>query len=84
MCARLASRQARFTRHDADAMKRDVRTVLAALSQPVGTSRASAKGGGVTEAEYDGAVVRLLAASVVLVETGAVDSAVQEGGVTWA
>ena len=65
--------QGKATQADVDAMKDGLDTIRTALVQPVGTSRAS-KDGGATEAEYDGAVIRVLGAAMVLYLSGALDT----------
>lgn len=69
----LAEWQDKATQADVDALKDGLDTIRTALVQPVGTSRAS-KDGGVTEAEYDGAVIRVLGAAMVLYLSGALDT----------
>ena len=61
------------TSADVDALKDGLDTIRTAMVQPVGTSRA-AHDGGVTEAEYDGAVMRVIAAAMVLYLSGALDT----------
>lgn len=57
------------SREDVDALKDGLDTIRTALVQPVGTAR----GGGVTEAEYDGAVMRVIGAAMALYLSGELD-----------
>lgn len=57
------------TKADVDAMKDGLDTIRTACVQPMGTAR----GSGVTEAEYDGAVMRVVAAAMVLYLSGELD-----------
>lgn len=61
----------RYTRSDAAALDRDCKTVMLCAGQKVGAERVSAKGaGGVSAAEYDGAVARILANACCLCMSG--------------
>lgn len=72
--AHLAKLERTFTESDARAMADGVEVICRALMQPVGASRVTAKGKDgaacVTESEYDGAVVRVLGAAFMLVNSG--------------
>lgn len=72
--AHIARSERTFTRSDAEAMAEGVEVICRALMQPVGPSRVGAKGKKgetmVTEREYDGAVVRVLGAAFMLVNSG--------------
>lgn len=72
--AYLAQRERTFTSADAEAMTEGVEVITRALMQPVGAARVGAKGKNgeamVTDAEYDGAVVRVLGAAFMLVNSG--------------
>lgn len=69
-----AERERTFTRSDAEAMASGVEVICRALMQPIGASRVSAKGrenaAYVTAEEYDGAVIRVLGAAFMLVNSG--------------
>ena len=62
-----------WTRADADVLHRAVGTIRQAAGQEVGTARASARGGGVTEEEYEHARLMCMVCATVLVESGALD-----------
>lgn len=68
MCS-FAAWQGEATEADVQAMKDGLDTIRTAIVQPVGTAR----GAGVTEAEYDGAVTRVVGAAMVLYLSGALD-----------
>lgn len=55
-----------FTEADRDALVDGLRTLRTALVQPVGPSAAERRPGAVSDAEFSGAVLRVLAASTVL------------------
>lgn len=58
--------QSGFTEHDRDALVDGLQTLRTAMVQPVGTAAASKCHGAVSDAEFSGAVLRVLAASMVL------------------
>ena len=62
-----------WTQTDTDALRRAVETIQRAAKQKVGTARASAKGGGVTEDEYRHARLMCMVCATVLVESGVLD-----------
>lgn len=71
-----AAWQGDATRADVDALADALDVIRTACVQPVGTAR----GSGVTEAEFDAAVMRALAAAMVLHLSGALSRLFPEGG----
>lgn len=78
LCAMLtfAGWQGGASRDDVDALGEALDVIRTACVQPVGTAR----GSGVTEAEFDSAVMRALAAAMALYLSGALDGLFPEGG----
>lgn len=74
MMSNFAKYERTFTRSDAQAMVSGVEVICRALLQPIGPIRVSAKGRDseayVTAEEYDGAVIRVLGAAFMLVNSG--------------